>query len=78
MVSEIINIISNYTNVPREKISINSRIIADLELQSMDVYSLISEIEDKFGVEIEDYEIMEVSTIKDIELLIIKKMKNWF
>lgn len=76
MVSEIINIISNYTNVPREKISINSRIIADLELQSMDVYSLISEIEDKFGVEIEDYEIMEVSTIKDIELLIIKKMKN--
>lgn len=76
MLSEIINIISNYTNVPREKISINSRIIADLELQSMDVYSLISEIEDKFGVEIEDYEIMEVSTIKDIELLIIKKMKN--
>lgn len=73
MLTEIITIIADYTSVPKKEITAESRIIADLELQSMDIFSLVGQIEEKFGIEIEDYEIMDISTVGELGETISKK-----
>ena len=67
MLQEIIEVLEQYTDVPAEQINETSNLIDDLELNSFDVLTLVSDFEDQYGISIPDEQIMEFKTVADIE-----------
>lgn len=66
MKEEVIKIIASVAEVPEESINLNTNLIADLDLESLDLVTLISEIENKYELEIPDKEIKKIQTVEDI------------
>lgn len=66
MEKEIIKIISEVSEVLAKKINLKTNLIADLDLESLDLVTLISEIETKYNLEIPDKEIKKIQTVEDI------------
>lgn len=66
MKEEIIKIIAGVTEVPEESINLKTNLIADLDLESLDLVTLVSEIENKYQLEIPDKEIKKIQTVEDI------------
>ena len=66
MKQEIIKIIAGVAEVPEESINLKTNLIADLDLESLDLVTLISEIETKYQLEIPDKEIKKIQTVEDI------------
>ena len=66
MVGEVIKLISEVCEIPEEKISGKSNLTTDLELESLDVVTLISECEDRFHLTIPDKDIKTLQTVNDI------------
>ena len=61
MKEEIIKIIAGVAEVPEESINLKTNLIADLDLESLDLVTLVSEIENKYQIEIPDKEIKKNS-----------------
>ena len=66
MKEEVIKIIASVAEVPEESINLNTNSIADLDLESLDLVTLVSEIENKYELEIPDKEIKKIQTVEDI------------
>lgn len=66
MLDKIINIISNYQGIEKEKITLQSDLIKDLGLSSFDITELVCAFEDEFGLEIPDRKIRTFQTVEDI------------
>ena len=66
MKEEIIKIIAGVAEVPEESINSKTNLIADLDLESLDLVTLVSEIENKYQIEIPDKEIKKIQTVEDI------------
>lgn len=66
MKEEVIKIIASVAEVPEESINLNTNLIADLDLESLDLVTLVSEIENKYELEIPDKEIKKNQTVEDI------------
>lgn len=66
MKEEIIKIIAGVAEVPEESINLKTNLIADLDLESLDLVTLISEIETKYQLEIPDKEIKKIQTVEDV------------
>ncbi len=66
MKKEIIKIIAKVAEVPEKSINENTNLLADLDLESLDLVTLISEIETKYELEIPDKEIKKIQTVGDI------------
>ena len=66
MKEEIIKIIAGVAEVPEESINLRTNLIADLDLESLDLVTLVSEIENKYQLEIPDKEIKKIQTVEDI------------
>lgn len=66
MKEEIIKIIADVAEVPEESINLKTNLIADLDLESLDLVTLVSEIENKYQLEIPDKEIKKIQTVEDI------------
>ena len=66
MKEEVIKIIASVAEVPEESINLNTNLIADLDLESLDLVTLVSEIENKYELEIPDKEIKKIHTVEDI------------
>ena len=67
MLQEIIDVLAQYTDVPSEQINETSNLVDDLELNSFDVMTIVSDFEDQYGIHIPDEQIMEFRTVADIE-----------
>ena len=66
MKKELIKIIAGIAEVPEKSINENTNLLADLDLESLDLVTLISEIETKYELEIPDKEIKKIQTVSDI------------
>lgn len=66
MKEEVIKIIASVAEVPEESINLNTNLIADLDLESLDLVTLVSEIVNKYELEIPDKEIKKIQTVEDI------------
>lgn len=66
MKKEVIKIIAGIAEVPEKSINENTNLLADLDLESLDLVTLISEIETKYELEIPDKEIKKIQTVSDI------------
>ena len=73
MLQDIIDVLAQYTDVPAEEINENSDLIEDLELNSFDVITIVSDFEDQYGIQIPDDQIMEFHTVADIEAYLEKE-----
>ncbi|MBR6321235.1 MAG: acyl carrier protein [Lachnospiraceae bacterium] len=70
MLEKVIRILSDYTDIPAETITGDSRLIGDLGLSSLELISLLAEFEDEFSVSIDEAKAMELQTIKDVVCLV--------
>jgi acyl carrier protein len=73
MLQDIIDVLAQYTDVPAEEINENSDLIEDLELNSFDVITIVSDFEDQYGIQIPDDQITEFRTVADIEAYLEKE-----
>ncbi len=70
MLEKVIHILSDYTDIPAESITADSRMIGDLGLSSLELISLLAEFEDEFSVSIDESQAMELQTVRDVVCLL--------
>lgn len=63
LVAEVTEVISAYC---RREVTDETRLVADLELDSIDVAELVAQIEDHFGVLLPTESLPEIRTVGDI------------
>lgn len=63
---EVIKLIATVAEVDAESISLNSDLMLDVGLESLDVVTLIAEFENKYQVKIHDKDIKSLQTVEDI------------
>jgi len=67
--TEIIAIISEVAEVPADRISENSK-MAELGVDSLDALRIVSSIEKKYRIEVDEEQIGSVETVMDIVNLV--------
>ncbi len=65
MLEELKEVICQYVDVAPEKITEDARFIEDLGFNSYDFMSMVGEIEEKYDVEVEEREVVNVKTVGD-------------
>ena len=58
-------IIADVLNISEDKITKESAFVDDLKADSLDVFQIITEIEDQFGIQIPDVAIENIVTVGD-------------
>lgn len=58
-------IIADVLNISEDKITKESAFVDDLKADSLDVFQIITEIEDRFGIQIPDDAIENIVTVGD-------------
>lgn len=65
MLEEMKEIICQYVEVEPEKITDDARFMEDLGFNSFDFMSLVGEIEDRYEIEVDEQEVVQIKTVKD-------------
>lgn len=65
MFDQLAEIITNYVEVKKEDIKLESRFMEDLGFSSFDFMSMLGEVEDTFDVEIEQEEAAGIRTVQE-------------
>lgn len=65
MFNELKEIICEYIEINPEEITENSRFIEDLGFTSYDFMSMVGELEDKYDIEVEERDVIQVKTVGD-------------
>lgn len=66
MLEKVRNILEEYVDVPKEQITMETNLLNDLGLSSLDVVNMIVAFEDEFGIEIPDRKLPEIVTVGDV------------
>lgn len=66
MFEELKGRIAEVLNIDAGKITEDSRLIEDLKADSMDVATLLIELEGEYGIEIDEDDLDTLKTVKDI------------
>ena len=66
MIDRVKRILSEYTTVPKRKMTPESRLVGDLGMTSFDLVNAVVAFEDEFDIEISDDNIKNIQTIGDI------------
>lgn len=75
MFEELKELICNYVEVEPENIKPESKFIDDLGFNSFDFVSLLGEVEEKFGVQVNEEDILDLATVDDA-VKYIEKLKG--
>lgn len=65
MFNELKEMICEYVEVNPGEITENSRFIEDLGFTSYDFMSMVGELEDKYDIEVEERDVIQVKTVGD-------------
>ncbi|MDD7350709.1 MAG: acyl carrier protein [Clostridia bacterium] len=63
---KLVEIIANVMNLDKSTLTMETSFKDDLKADSLDVVEIIMEVENEFGVEISDEEIVNYNTIGDV------------
>ena len=74
MLERIKDILVEYVEVPREEITEESKLVADLGLSSLDVMDVVVAFEDEFNVKIPDRKLLQIVTIEDMMKLLEEEL----
>jgi acyl carrier protein len=64
--AKVVELICNKLGIPKEKIKMESNFISDLGADSLDLYDLVTDLEDEFGMKMPDEEISKIKTVGDV------------
>lgn len=64
-----------FVDIDPNEIKEDTYFIKDLNLTSYDIMSFIGKLEDVLGIEVEDSEIKDLQTVKDLDEYLKNKMK---
>ena len=70
MMKTLKKIISRYTSIPISKIDLQTNLITDLGMSSLELLSCVCDIEEKFKVRLLEEDLKKVSTVKDLIVLL--------
>lgn len=62
----VINLIADTLEIDTSEINEESNLVSDLEIESLDLVSLVVAFENEFDIEIADNDIKNLQTVKDI------------
>lgn len=63
---QVRDMIATQLQVPKDSITMESRLVEDLKADSANVMVMILELETQFGIEVEDEIIIKLKTVKDV------------
>lgn len=66
MEKEVIKLIAETLEVDEKKITKDTNLLQDLDVESLDLVDLVTAFEDKYGVEIADKDVKDLQTVNDI------------
>lgn len=75
MFEELKELICNYVEVDPKDIKPESKFIDDLGFNSFDFVSLLGEVEEKYGVSVNEEDILDLATVDDA-VKYIEKLKG--
>nr|MBQ8253386.1 acyl carrier protein [Lachnospiraceae bacterium] len=65
MLEEFKEMICQYVDVDPEKVTEDARFMEDLGFNSYDFMSLVGEVEERYDIEVEEREVVQIKTVKD-------------
>ena len=66
MLEEIKEIIKEYVTVEVEEITLESKLVEDLGLNSYEFMSLIGRIEEEYDIEVDEREVVKIKTVGQV------------
>lgn len=69
-------IVSEQLNVSMEEVKLESNFIEDLGADSLDLFELAMEMEEKFDIEIPSEDLLEIKTVEKAKIYIEAKLNN--
>jgi len=66
MLETLKEIMLEYVDVPADSITPDTRFLADLAMNSLDIMTMVGEIEDRFNVEIPTEDLGSIYTVQDL------------
>ena len=66
MFATVVAMLAQQLKVDPTKITMESRLVEDLKADSANVMVMIMDLEDKFGIMVEDDQIMKMKTVGDV------------
>ena len=75
MFEKLKKILMEQLNVSEEKITMEANIVEDLEADSLSVMQIIMELEEEFGLTVEDEDVNNLRTVGDIVKYCESKVK---
>lgn len=66
MFERIREIILEYTDIPREAITPNTQFLADIAMNSLDIMTMVGQIEDEFDITVETEDLDSIFTVQDL------------
>ena len=76
ILNQLQDLIREYTGNDELTLSEETSLVNDLELSSLDIISLIGNIEDTFDIRIDDEDIVHLKNVKDVVEYIVSKKKG--
>ncbi len=65
MFEEFKELICQYVDVDESQVTEDARFMEDLGFNSFDFMSLVGEVEERFDVEVEERDVVQIRTVKD-------------
>lgn len=63
---KVIKIISEKLGIDEKQVTESSKLVDDLNADSLDLVDLVMAVEEEFGVKIDDSNLEKISTVKDV------------
>ncbi len=66
MFEQIREVILEYVDVPKDSITPNTKFMADIHMNSLDIMTMVGELEDTYDITIETEDLNTIFTIQDL------------
>jgi acyl carrier protein len=66
MFEKVQQMVAEHLSINKDKIKPESDFITDLEADSLDIVEMLISLEDTFGIEFEDSEMVDIKTVQDV------------
>lgn len=74
IVRKIAEVIEEATDIPQSDIQADKLLMDDLELSSLEIMTIIAELETVFGIRLKQKELMNIMTVADVAQCIQNKL----
>lgn len=69
---KIVSFIEDVADIAREDITLDSALIDDLDLASLEIMSIVSKIEREYSIRISEQELLSIETVQDLVQIVSK------